>query len=361
MKKILFTISLQLLLGLGLYSQIKVHSSGDVSLGVPITRMDFNVNIETNSDTKAIVYAQSYNDASMWVGNGYMAYGLGVETSSSNGFFYINANSPKKVAIIRNCPKYTIGLGFAGITDPNVDGDYYLHVNGPIKVQYCTEYSDIRLKNNIEDFSNPNRLLDLQAISYNFNNREDENEDYIDTVEYILQEGEFVRRKHYGFSAQDVQDIFPNLVYEGEDGYLALNYVEFVPMLVEAYKQQQSKIDELEQTINSCCSFESQNKSTNAIDNTLEQNTLKTSSYLEQNTPNPFTNETLIKYNVSGVNSDAQILVFDMTGKLLKSYKAMQGKNQLVIKKEDLIAGMYYYSLIIAGKEIDTKKMILID
>jgi hypothetical protein len=49
-----------------------------------------------------------------------------------------------------------------------------------------------------------------------------------------------------------------------------------------------------------------------------------------------------------------------MNGKLLRT-KAINstGKGEITILGNELAAGMYYYSLVVDNKEIDTKKMIL--
>lgn len=50
---------------------------------------------------------------------------------------------------------------------------------------------------------------------------------------------------HYGFIAQDVQSVLPNLVVTGLDDTLALDYLGFIPVLVNAVQQQQTQIDTL--------------------------------------------------------------------------------------------------------------------
>jgi predicted nuclease with TOPRIM domain len=39
-----------------------------------------------------------------------------------------------------------------------------------------------------------------------------------------------------GFSAQEVKEIIPELVSEGEDGYLSIEYGKMTPLLLEAIK-----------------------------------------------------------------------------------------------------------------------------
>jgi hypothetical protein len=48
-----------------------------------------------------------------------------------------------------------------------------------------------------------------------------------------------------GFVAQEVQQLFPELVQQDADGYLYIDYVGLIPVLVESVKEQQEQIDEL--------------------------------------------------------------------------------------------------------------------
>ncbi len=49
-----------------------------------------------------------------------------------------------------------------------------------------------------------------------------------------------------GFLAQELEQVFPQLVTTGKDGLKAVNYYELVPVLVEAIKQQQAMIEDLQ-------------------------------------------------------------------------------------------------------------------
>lgn len=50
-----------------------------------------------------------------------------------------------------------------------------------------------------------------------------------------------------GFIAQDVQAVLPELVHADDAGYLSVDYGKMTPVLVEAVKEQQSQIEELQQ------------------------------------------------------------------------------------------------------------------
>ncbi len=49
-------------------------------------------------------------------------------------------------------------------------------------------------------------------------------------------------RSRIGFVAQELKEIFPELVKENPEGYLFVDYVGLVPVLVESIKQQQTQI-----------------------------------------------------------------------------------------------------------------------
>lgn len=81
---------------------------------------------------------------------------------------------------------------------------------------------------------------------------------------------------------------------------------------------------------------------------------------LFQNIPNPFNQKTAIGYELSDKTSNAFIMICDLSGKQIKKYNlAEKGKSQIEISGGELTAGIYFYSLIADGKEVDTKKMIL--
>lgn len=67
-------------------------------------------------------------------------------------------------------------------------------------------------------------------------------------VSYMLKERPEMGTQ-YGFIAQEVETVLPDLVTTSQEGYLSLNYNGFIPMLVEAVKEQQAKINTLEEEI----------------------------------------------------------------------------------------------------------------
>lgn len=55
--------------------------------------------------------------------------------------------------------------------------------------------------------------------------------------------------KQLGVSAQEVRKVLPEIVSEGSDGYLSVDYGKLSPVIIEAIKMQQKEIEDLKSTI----------------------------------------------------------------------------------------------------------------
>jgi hypothetical protein len=89
-----------------------------------------------------------------------------------------------------------------------------------------TDPSDAGLKDNVLDLSSGTlaRLMNLRAVSFNWKSTGD---------------------GALGFIAQEVRDIFPELVGTNADGSLGLYTTQFIPVLTRAIQEQQLQIDSL--------------------------------------------------------------------------------------------------------------------
>lgn len=166
-------------------------------------------------------------------------------------------------------------------------------------------------------------------------------------------------KEYMGVIAQDVEAVAPQVVKTMNDGTKAVCYEMLVGLLIEALKEQNAKVTQLENDVNNCCAKSNGNNRLIAPENGSADES-NNSSYVKQNNPNPFNKETVIEYFVAERNANSSVLVFDMNGKLLKTLKiTSSGKGSLIINANDFAPGMYYYSLVVNNKEIGTKKMIL--
>ncbi|MBQ9863773.1 MAG: T9SS type A sorting domain-containing protein [Bacteroidales bacterium] len=86
---------------------------------------------------------------------------------------------------------------------------------------------------------------------------------------------------------------------------------------------------------------------------------IRVNAILYQNTPNPFTAQTEIRFSLPDDAPQAYIYIFDMTGKMQKQIPVDPDQQSVTINGYELSAGIYLYSLVVGGQEIDTKRMIL--
>ena len=97
--------------------------------------------------------------------------------------------------------------------------------------------SDVRYKKNVKTFKNALDMLQkLRGVSFDWK---------IDQYPELR----FSDRNQMGFIAQEVEEIFPELVKEDREGYKAIDYGKFTPIIVEAMKEQQQEIEDLQQEI----------------------------------------------------------------------------------------------------------------
>ena len=94
--------------------------------------------------------------------------------------------------------------------------------------------SDMRLKSEIRSIGSiVKNLMDINVVKYKMVPPPNAHPDIF---------SEKANEEHYGFLAQEVAEIFPELVTHDKDGTLGLKYVDFIPILVKACQEQQAEI-----------------------------------------------------------------------------------------------------------------------
>jgi hypothetical protein len=77
--------------------------------------------------------------------------------------------------------------------------------------------------------------------------------------------------------------------------------------------------------------------------------------------PNPTSNQTIINYKLPMGITNGEIIISDMTGKEIKKYSVDNSFDNLIISTNELMHGVYMYSLKGSGKILETKKIIVTD
>lgn len=362
MKKIYFTLLL-MAFPAAMFAQLKVKSNGTVVVG--------NNNFPSNYQIGFGSLMSQLN------GNNVGSAGMAIRSSCNNGGVFCcgvwgNVNNPY------NGVNYGVAgdlnnscVNGAGVIGSNtlvlgyiVSGKYagYFHgdtyVNGNLTVTQSIQPSDLRLKENITSLrdmkeSTLNKLLDINVVEYNYKPRilSENLPDSMSAEDVAKCTGISPDKKHFGVIAQELQTLYPDLVVEGQDGYLAVNYIELIPVLIRSVQELKQELDEVKG-----CNDETAKSRSEA---TAIATHTTTGNILYQNTPNPFKERTVIRFSLADDVTSASVCIFDMTGKMLKKLPVSSGETSVSINGWELGEGMFLYTLIANGKEIDTKRMII--
>jgi len=113
-----------------------------------------------------------------------------------------------------------------------------LHVIGNIcATGTISNCSDIRYKQNISPIAHSlSSVLSMNGLYYYWKKNE-------------FPEMEFSNERQIGFSAQEVEKLFPEVVMTDANGYKSVDYGRLTPVLVEAIKEQQKQINAQQQQI----------------------------------------------------------------------------------------------------------------
>lgn len=198
--------------------------------------------------------------------------------------------------------------------------------------------SDLKLKSNIDEISSPlEKVLNLRGVSFEY-------KDDLTT-------------KRTGVIAQELENILPGAVKTMKDGSKAVSYNDIVGLLIEAIKEQQAQIDELfgDEESQKTSSGNLKSESSRAS-NDLGQ------TVLYQNIPNPSNNSTEINLFIDGEVGKATVNVYNLEGRQIKNYLITQsGSSKVTIQAGELDPGIYIYNLIVDGREVSSKRMVLTD
>jgi hypothetical protein len=168
-----------------------------------------------------------------WVSN--VANGTGVSISGTAGSGWTPTISiGQAVATNSNVQFNSLGVGTAAA---GTTGE--IRATGDIIGFYT---SDATLKENIFPIEDPlKKLSEITGVTFDWT------DEYIDSRGG--EDGFFIRKKDVGVIAQEIEKVFPELVAKRENGKLAVKYDRLVSLLIEAVKELNNKVKDLEKKV----------------------------------------------------------------------------------------------------------------
>lgn len=278
-----------------------------------------------------------------------------------------------------------------------------------------TNLSDTRYQTKVrEDVAGLDFIMKLRPVTYHLDvNKLKSDRGYTDVFPDTLDpSGKLTRLSqkasadkaeivYTGFIAQDVEASAKEIGFDfsgvdapdDQNGIYGLRYAEFVVPIVKAIQEQQQQIENLEpanveslmedledlraenmeiraqlsdlftmigsmgETIQRCCNKNLKENSSPGNETPV----IPEKAMLEQNAPNPFNQRTVIRYYLPAGSGKASIIITNMIGVKMNEFDLVsEGYGQVTVHAGSLSPGTYVYSLIIKGKQADSKRMILL-
>jgi len=404
----IYCTTVLLIISITVHPQLKVSSTGKVgiNLGTSTPLSSLSIGGIGSTSYQAYIGFTGYNtllkvektspsgsgmmfhgiDASVYPSYNGPSFNFGIkgQSYSSNSMPYArtfgilglagNGCSGYNYGVLGQLAGNSYGAGVIGLVSTTsypeiqINGMYAGYFVGSVKstsgieATVFIQSSDKRYKKNIvsmDQSKSTNGILALNPVEYNLEQRyyKTPKDSAKTETPYFDENSQLFKKKHYGLIAQELQKTYPDLVYEDIDGYLSVDYLGLIPLLIQSIKEQKAEIETLKLLYNG---NNSGIKKVGTNETTPKETYTLTYPVLDQNVPNPFNTSTTITYYLPTTITNASIYIYDMNGVQLKSYPATErGKGNVIIQGSELIAGMYLYTLIADGKVIDTKRMIL--
>lgn len=269
--------------------------------------------------------------------------------ANTGGFFTATGNNTYGY---RNIGVYGTA---SGNTNPSLNWACWFDGN-----TYCTSAfwnaSDRQFKENIKPLSNTlEKINALNPCTYTFKHEEQ------------YKDFKFPEGQQTGLIAQELEQVFPEFVREvppqprvnskGEKegeipGFKAVQYNSLIPVLIEGIKEQQAMLVAQQKEIDE---LKKQQSPADAITHGSMDG-----FQLSQNEPNPFTHETIIRFSLPEQVTSAYMVVYDLTGKQVTTFPiGDKGAGSITVSAENLVAGIYIYTIVADGKVLDSKRMVV--
>lgn len=267
--------------------------------------------------------------------------------------------------------------------NPSSNSNFIFNTN--LRVNGINITSDARLKENIKSLQNPLRALSqVSGVSYTYslseiqkNRKQDESvfdrsatidinrsdlssqisSDKTDSQKAIKnkqiqskidqKEAEEANRTRIGFLAQDIKKVLPELVQTDENGIMSIDYIGFIPLIVESMKEMQQTIDDLKAEIKSLSpdnNFNLRSATSNEEIKVLDEAKL----YNRQGAN--------VGYTLPVNYATANLQIYDITGRMLKNLSLDPMTSEVQVSSVEIGLGTFIYALIVDGQKKDTLK-----
>lgn len=207
-----------------------------------------------------------------------------------------------------------------------------------------TILSDKNTKKEIKDLDKTlSKLVSLRPVKYRMKAEKANKETSVTSESETPAE----KKLQVGLIAQEVQNIFPEVVTQVGDSHLGIRYTELVPMLIKALQEQQEKISMLRE------------KAEYYVQNSFNNEILK-GCKVYQSKLNTGNKSITFEYEIPASVKSAELYICNTKGKLLKRNTIdSHGSGSILIDVNEFENEKLFYCFVQDGLIVDTKQFLL--
>ena len=248
---------------------------------------------------------------------------------------------------------------------PSINGRYAGYFVGPVLATGIITAPNITVPSsaaNVTDVSNLDSersyqgIMSLTPVEYKQVYSEELESEVIDTIssetlaelEKMVSEKKASERPHFGFIAEDVQKVYPELVHEDSEGGLSVDYIGLIPLLIQTVQQLDAEVKALRGEGGLVKGMGPETGMGDFGANSSKEVQLSTNGSCE------------IEYMLPDAVKSARLYIYSISGKLVDSCNIdVRGNGKLTVDTSKLGKGIYIYTLIADGQPISSRQMIV--
>lgn len=388
MKKILL-LSFSCIMATSASAQLTVDVNGYIGIGDTIT--SYNSQLSVNG--------AGLNNATVFVNTGNREYGIYSENIITNimsnlnrvgvlGYAkHLNASGVGRcIGVLGSAANCSNGYNYGvfGVLEglqnggaivgtisktlplyPSINGRYAGYFVGPVLATGIITAPNITVPSsaaNVTDVSNLDSersyqgIMSLTPVEYKQVYSEELGSEVLDTIssesmaelEKMVSEKKASERPHFGFIAEDVQKVYPELVHEDSEGGLSVDYIGLIPLLIQTVQQLDAEVKALRGEGGLVKGMGPETGMGDFGANSSKEVQLSTNGSCE------------IEYMLPDAVKSARLYIYSISGKLVDSCNIdVRGNGKLTVDTSKLGKGIYIYTLIADGQPISSRQMIV--
>ena len=213
-----------------------------------------------------------------------------------------------------------------------------------IQVASVYNYSDARAKENVQEIQTGlNTVMQLHPVTYEWKYGVMQ----VDSVQDMAPFGPLETGKsQYGFLAQDMEAVLPDIVESNDRGFKMINYIALVPILVKAVQELQSIVDNQATVIEQLKS------------GTLKQAQVASANKIVQCSTNNSNDQLAVSMKLSPDISNAKLLISSSMGDSERSISVSSGSSSVKENISSFSKGVHVVTLYVNNVPVDSRSWI---